>query len=308
MAADPFLRDHAPPIGRPEPLAPGLVAVTAPNAGPMTFTGTRTYVLGAAEVAVIDPGPDDPAHLDAVAAALTPGARVAAILVTHAHRDHSAGARAFAARFGAPVLGFGAPVRSPAMARLAAGGALGGGEGIDADFRPDATLADGARLTGEGWTLEAIHTPGHLGDHLCFAWAEGAALFSGDTVMAWATTLISPPDGDLAAFLASLDRLAARTERRYFPGHGPALEDAHDMIAWQRAHRAEREAQIRAALRPVPVAIPELVAAVYPGLDPALAPAAGRNVLAHLIDLADRGLVRVEGPIGPSACFAAPDP
>jgi hydroxyacylglutathione hydrolase len=262
----------------------------------MTFTGTRTYVLGGLEAAVIDPGPDDPAHLDAVAAALAPGARVAAILVTHAHRDHSAGARALQARLDAPILAFGDRPLSPAMARLAATGGLGGGEGVDAGFAPDRRLADGETVAGEGWTLQALHTPGHLADHLCFAWAEGAAVFSGDTLMAWSTTLISPPEGDLGAFLASLRRLRERPETTFHPGHGPPLADPRGMIDWQIAHRATREAQIRAALACGPATLAALTAAVYPDLAPGLLPAAARNALAHLLDLAERGLATVEGP------------
>jgi hydroxyacylglutathione hydrolase len=305
MGDEPFERDHAPPIGRPEPLAPGLFAVTAPNAGPMTFTGTRSYLLGGRELALIDPGPDDPRHREALVAAAPAGARVTAILVTHAHLDHSAGARALQARLDAPILAFGERALSPTMARLAAAGGLGGGEGIDAAFAPDRRLADGETVAGAGWRLEARHTPGHLGDHLCFAWREGEALFSGDTVMGWATTLISPPDGDLGAFLASLARLEAGSERVYYPGHGGPLHDPRRMIAWQRAHRTERDAQIRAALAAGPATIPALVAAVYPDLAPALRPAAARNVLAHLIDLVERGLARAEGSIGPGATFAA---
>ena len=221
MAASPFDLTHAPPIGVAERLAPGLRVVTAPNAGPMTFTGTRSYVLGEGEVAVIDPGPDDPRHLAALAAAVA-GERVAAVLVTHAHRDHSAGARAFAARMAAPLLAHGDPAgaRRPAMARLAAAGGIGGGEGIDRGFRPDRPIAEGEVVAGPGWTLTALATPGHTADHLSFAWAEGNALFSGDEVMGWATTLISPPDGDLAAFRESLARLQARHEAVFYPGHG----------------------------------------------------------------------------------------
>lgn len=303
MAADPFARDHSTVVGAPEALAPGLVAVTAPNPGPMTFTGTRSYLLGGTEVAAIDPGPDDPAHLKALTAALAPGARVTVIFVTHAHLDHSAGARALQASTGAPILGFGERARSPAMARLAAEGALGGGEGVDAAFQPDLRLRDGEVVSGAGWRLEAVHTPGHLGDHLCFGWAEGRALFSGDTVMGWATTLISPPDGDLGAFLASLRRLQGRSETIYFPGHGAPVRDPKGMIAWQLAHRAEREAQIRAALAAGPAAIPALVENIYRDLAPALRPAAARNVLAHLLDLAERGLVRTNEAIGPAAVF-----
>lgn len=303
--ADPFERDHAPIYGAPEPLAPGIVALTAPNPGPMTFTGTRTYLVGAGrDRAVIDPGPDDPRHLDAIAAALPTGARATAILVTHAHVDHSAGARRLAARLDAPILGFGDRPQSPTTARLAAAGALGGGEGVDTAFAPDRRLADGESVAGDGWRLEAVHTPGHLGDHLCFAWPEAGALFSGDTLMGWATTMISPPDGDLAAFLASLDRLAARPEATYHPGHGAPLRDPAGMIAWQRAHRREREAQILAALAAGPAAVAGLVDQVYPGLDPRLRPPAGRSVLAHLIALAEAGRVAATGPVGPAALWS----
>ncbi len=291
MAASPFDLDHAPPVGEPETLAPGLRVVTAPNAGPMTFTGTRSYILGESEVAVIDPGPNDRAHLDAIVAALA-GARVAAVLVTHGHLDHSEGARAFAERVDAPVLGQG----GAAMARRPAGGGLGGGEGIDARFRPDRRLGEGEMVAGPGWTLTALTTPGHTADHLSFAWAEGNALFSGDHVMGWATTLISPPDGHLGAFRASLTRLQGRPEAVYYPGHGAAVRDPQAIVAHVLAHRAAREAEILAVLARGPATIADLVAAIYKEVDPRLRPAAARNVLAHLLDLAERGGVVCEGP------------
>jgi hydroxyacylglutathione hydrolase len=295
--ADPFDLSHAPPVGIPEVLAPGLRVVTAPNPGPMTFTGTRSYIVGAGEVAVIDPGPDDPRHLDALAAAVGTE-RVAAVLVTHAHRDHSAGARAFAGRVGAPVLAHGDPAgaRAPAMARLAAAGGLGGGEGLDAGFRPDRRIGEGATVAGPGWTLTALATPGHTADSLSFAWAEGGALFPGDLVMGWATTLISPPDGDLAAFRASLARLDGLGAAIFYPGHGAPVGDPRRIMAHVLAHRAGREAEILARLARGPASVGELVAAVYAGVDPALHDAAGRNVLAHLIDLEARGQVAADGP------------
>jgi hydroxyacylglutathione hydrolase len=292
---DPFDRSHAPPVGVPEPLAAGLRVVTAPNPGPMTFTGTRSYIVGEGEVAVIDPGPDDPRHRAALAAAVG-GERVAAVLVTHSHLDHSAGAAAFAARVGAPVLAHGDPAgaRSPRMARLAAVG-VGGGEGLHAGFRPDRRIGEGAQLTGPGWTLTALATPGHTGDSLSFAWAEAGALFTGDLVMGWATTLISPPDGDLAAFRASLARLQARPDAVYYPGHGAPVGDPQTVLAHILAHRQGREAEILAGLAPGPRTVAELVTAIYAAVDPALRPAAARNVLAHLIDLEERGIVRADG-------------
>jgi glyoxylase-like metal-dependent hydrolase (beta-lactamase superfamily II) len=304
VSTDPFAREHTPPIGAPETLAPGVVAVTAPNAGPMTFTGTRSYLVGDGPgLALIDPGPDDPAHVAAVCAAVPLGARIEAILVTHAHLDHSGAAAAMRAATGAPVLAFGPPVRSAAMTRFAAAGGLGGGEGFDRDFAPDRLVADGEALGGAGWALEAIHTPGHLGDHLAYAWAGRGALFTGDVLMGWSTTLISPPDGDLGAFLASLRRLRARPEGTAYPGHGAPLRDPAAMIDWQVAHRAEREAQIRAALASGPSDAASLARLLYAGLDPRLRPAAERNVLAHLLDLAERGLAVSEGPPGAAAIF-----
>lgn len=301
----PFERDHAPVPGAVERLAPGLRVVTAGNAGPMTFTGTRSYLVGQGEVAVIDPGPHDPAHRAALLAALEPGERVAAVLVTHAHRDHSGGAAAFGAACGAPVMAHGRPASGvrPLAAAWAAAGALGGGEGIDTGFRPDRRLADGAVVEGPGWRLVALATPGHLGDHLAFVWEEAGALFSGDVLMGWSTTLISPPEGDLDAFMASLERLAARPEAVFYPGHGAPLRDPRGMIAWQAAHRRERTAQILAALAAKPLDVGGIVAAIYRGLDPRLAPAAGRTVLAHLVALADAGAVTVDGVPGPAARF-----
>lgn len=284
----PFNLDHAPVHGAVERLAPGLRVVTAPNAGPMTFTGTRSYIVGEGEVAVIDPGPDDEGHRAALVGAVA-GERVAAVLVTHAHLDHSAGARAFAERVGAEVLAHGVRERS------AAGAGIGGGEGIDTGFRPDRRIGEGMVLAGPGWTLTALETPGHAGDHLSFAWAEGRALFSGDHVMGWATTLISPPDGDLGAFRASLGRLQARDEAVFYPGHGAPVTDPQEVMAHVLAHRAGREAEILGLLARGPATVAELVGAIYAALDPRLHGAAGRNVLAHLLDLETRGVVVVEG-------------
>ncbi len=281
-----FNTEHKPKIGVAKVLAEGLSVVTAPNASPMTFTGTQSYILGESEVAVIDPGPNDPAHFEALQRAIG-GRRVSHVLVTHSHVDHSPLAKAF----DAPVLAFG-----PSGAGMSEGmrglGELDGGEGIDRNFVPDQQLADGDIVRGAGWAVEAVHTPGHMSNHLCFAFAGG--LLSGDHVMAWSTTLVSPPDGDLTQFMASLRKLQARGEARYFPGHGPVLEDPQAMLTYQINHRLEREAQILEAL---PGGISDITATVYQGLDGRLLPMAARNVFSHLIDLCQRGKVCCNGPI-----------
>ena len=304
MAEEPFERAHAPGIGAVERLGPGVRAVTAPNAGPMTFTGTRTYLVGEGTVALIDPGPDDARHREAVARALGPGERVAAVLVTHAHRDHSEGAAAMGAFLDAPVLAHGDPIgaRSPEVARMAGALGIGGGEGLDPGFVPDRRIGAGEVIAGPGFTLTAVATPGHTADHLGFAYAEGAAFFSGDIVMGWSTTVISPPDGDLAAYRASLARLRERGEEVYFPGHGAPVTRPARLVGHLLAHRAARESQILAALGAGPARVPALVEAMYRGIDPALRGAAARNVLAHLIDLAGRDEVVAEG-VGMEALY-----
>ena len=289
-----FNTEHKPEIGVAKVLAEGLSVVTAPNASPMTFTGTQSYILGDSEVAVIDPGPNDPAHFKALTRAIA-GRRVSHVLVTHSHVDHSPLAKAF----GAPVLAFG-PSGAGMSAVMRGLGALEGGEGIDRDFKPDQRLADGDIVSGAGWVLEAIHTPGHMSNHLCFAFEGG--LLSGDHVMAWSTTLVSPPDGDLTQFMASLRKLQGRAEARYFAGHGPVLEDPQAMLAYQIAHRLAREAQILEAL---PGNISDITATVYKGLDSRLLPMAARNVFSHLIDLCQRGKVRCNGPINFNGRFEA---
>lgn len=305
MAEWPFERDHRTVPGRAEFVAPGVRAVTAPNPGPMTFTGTRSYIVGEGRVAVIDPGPDDPAHREALMRALGPGEQVMAVLVTHAHRDHSAGAARFAAAAGAPVLAHGAP--EAGMRRLAAewaaAGMFGGGEGIDRGFRPDRVIGDGAVVADGGWRLQAIATPGHLGDHLAFAWEEAGLLFSGDVLMGWSTTVIAPPEGDLGAFMDLLDRLAARPEGLFLPGHGGPVREPRAMIEWQAAHRRERTGEILAALGAGPLTVEEIVGVVYAGLDAGLRRAAGRSVLAHLVALAEAGAVSLEGAAGPGVRF-----
>ncbi len=298
----------APEAAIPRELEPGLRLLRAPNPSPMTERGTNTYLLGTRGIAVIDPGPENPAHLAAIEAALAPGQRITHVLVTHAHLDHSPLARPLAERHGAQVWAFGRAEdgRSPVMARLAAEGLAGGGEGLDAAFRPDQVLRDGDEVTGEDWRLTALHTPGHMGCHLSFAW--GDALFSGDLVMGWASSMVSPPDGDLAQFLASCTRLRQRDWRVFYPGHGDPVTDPAGRIDWLVAHRKSREAEIRTALDAAPGTARELAARIYTDVPEGLLGAAARNVFAHLVDLSERGLAAPEGPLSGEARFAPATP
>lgn len=272
--------------GRVERLGGRIRRILAPNPSPFTYTGTQTYIVGEGEVAVIDPGPDLPGHVDALAAALA-GERVAAILCTHTHRDHSPASRPLKAATGAPIVGC-APLC------LADSGPRAD-ESFDSDYEPDRILADGERLGGEGWTIEAVATPGHTSNHLCLALHEEAALFTGDHVMGWSTSVVAPPDGDMADYMASLDRLLGRDDRIYYPAHGPAVEDPHAHVRRLIDHRGMRERQILGHLERGEGRIPAMVEAMYSGIDPRLFPAAGRSVLAHLVDLERRRRVRQEG-------------
>lgn len=284
-------------------LRPGLRRLLAPNPSPMTFQGTNTYIVGAGRVAVIDPGPDMDAHLAAILEILRPDEIVSHILVTHSHLDHSPLSRKLADVTGAPILAFGASDagRSKVMQELAVTGKLGGGEGVDRNFAPDRTLTDGEKVNGEGWTITAHHTPGHMANHLSFSWRD--CLFSGDHVMAESSTMVSPPDGDLGAFMRSCDRLLSHPANAYFPGHGDPIADPKGRLRWLIDHRKGREAQIMDALLTGPATPASLTRTIYNDIDPALLGAASRNVLAHLIDLAERGVVRVDGALSETAEF-----
>jgi len=298
--------DFAPRPGEPVRLADGLRRVLAPNPSPMTYRGTNTYLLGTRELAVIDPGPLSEAHLQAILAALEPGQSISHIVVTHTHVDHSPLARPLAERCGAPMIAFGGPEagRSPVMTRLAAAGLAGGGEGIDRDFAPDLTVADGAAIEGDGWTLEVIHTPGHLGNHIALGWEE--ACFTADHVMGWASSLVSPPDGDLTDFMASCRKLRARRWQVLHPGHGAPVEDPAGRLDWLIEHRLAREAAILAALADGPATAADLAARIYTETPAALLPAAERNVFAHLVDLVGQNRVESLGPLAATARFARP--
>ncbi len=285
-------------------LAHDLQLLRAPNPSAMTGPGTNTYVLGTHDVVVIDPGPAIGVHLSAILQAVPAGGRVSHILVTHSHLDHSALAPDLARETGAPVFGFGVSGsgRSAVMARLAARGAvLGGGEGADPSFCPDRMLRDGQRLRGQGWQLRAVWTPGHFGNHMCFV--GGGRLFSGDHVMGWASSLVSPPDGDMGDYMASLRRLSRLRAGLCLPGHGAPFAQPRARILALMAHRQAREAEILAALGPNFVTLPDLCAQVYADVPTALQGAALRNLFAHVIDLHERGLIEPEGLLDPNTRF-----
>jgi glyoxylase-like metal-dependent hydrolase (beta-lactamase superfamily II) len=274
------------PTGKVEEVALNVRRLLAGNPSPFTYTGTQTYIVGAGEVAVIDPGPDLPEHVEAILAA-TAGERIAAIMCTHTHRDHSPASRPLAAASGAPIVGCMALAIDDDGPRADAA--------FDFDYRPDRVLADGERVEGKGWALRAVATPGHTSNHLCFALEGTGALFTGDHVMGWSTTVVSPPDGDMTAYMASLDLLLGRDDRVYHPAHGPAVAKPHAHVRALIAHRRMREKQILKRLDAGEGRIPRLVETMYRDVDPRLHGAAGRSVLAHLVDLEGRGLVGREG-------------
>ncbi|MDE1467132.1 MBL fold metallo-hydrolase [Aurantiacibacter sp. D1-12] len=276
------------PTGDLEQLEPLVARVLAPNASPYTYTGTQTYLVGTEDLAVIDPGPDDPAHIHAILRAVD-GRPIRAIMCTHTHRDHSPAAAPLAKQTGAPIVGC-APLRF----------AGDGGDveaAFDQDYEPDRVLQDGETMTGTGWTLTALFTPGHISNHLCFALEETGAVFTGDHVMGWSTSVIVPPDGDMADYVASLHKLYEREDRIYYPAHGPAVEKPRQLVRGTIGHRKAREAQIIKLLGEASQPIEDLVARMYSGVDKRLWPAAQMSVWAHLIDLEHRGMVARSGDV-----------
>lgn len=292
-----------PKIGTPQALAADITRVLAPNPSAMTHWGTNTYLLGQNSLVVIDPGPDDAAHLAALLAAIK-GRDVAAIAVTHSHLDHSPLAPILAAEVGAKVWGFGTSTagRSPRMAALATTPNVAGGEGVDINFTPDVRLTDNAELAWPDGTLTALHTPGHFCNHLSFRLRD--ALFSGDHVMGWASTLISPPDGDLTQYRASLRRLQNNGLKRFYPGHGAPIDSPETALTALLAHREQRETQILAALTDTPQSVTEITAKAYHDTPPALLFAAARNAFAHLIDLYDNNVIHCENPLDSASRFS----
>lgn len=274
------------PIGRAERVEPLVRRVLADNPSPYTFTGTQTFIVGdVGDVAVIDPGPADDAHVAAIVAAAGE-ARIAAILVTHTHRDHSPAAAPLAAATGAPVIGCAPLAPETGDTRLDAS--------FDRTYAPDRVLSDGEQVGGDGWTLTALHTPGHTSNHLCFALEETGALFTGDHVMGWSTSVVAPPDGDMGDYVRSLEKLAARDDRVYYPAHGPAVANPRQLVRGMVGHRRQRERQIVRLLAEEPRGAAALVSLMYKGLDERLVPAAEMSVTAHLLDLEKRGEARRE--------------
>lgn len=295
--------DFNPPTGVAIEIEPGLRRILCSNPSPMTYRGTNTYLLGTRGLAVIDPGPDDQAHLAAILDAVQPGQEITHILVTHSHVDHSPLSRALSKATGAPVLAFGdwQAGRSEVMQKLAEEGLAGGGEGVDAAFHPDVTLNDGEEITGDGWSLRVIHTPGHYGNHISFAW--GDALFCGDHVMGWSSSLVSPPDGDLTDFMASCARLQRSTWRIFHSGHGAPIGDPAGRLDWLVSHRKMREAEILAALKDGSASAYGLACRIYTELPQNFIGAATRNVFAHLVDLTGRRRVVPIGRLSADAEF-----
>jgi glyoxylase-like metal-dependent hydrolase (beta-lactamase superfamily II) len=277
--------------GRVKDVAPGVRALVAGNSGPYTFKGTMSYIIGRGKVAIVDPGPDDDNHIAALLDAVR-GETVTDVFVTHTHRDHSPAVAKVKAATGATVYAEG-PHRPARPLNVGEAGRLDAS--ADLDFRPDIALVDGAVVSGDGWTIEAVATPGHTANHMAFAFKEADLLFSGDHVMAWSTSIVAPPDGAMSDYMASLQKLAARDEPIYLPGHGGPVREAPRFVRHYIRHRQGREASILRRLGKGAADIPTIVRAIYIGLDPRLAGAAALSVLAHLEDLVARGLVLTDG-------------
>jgi glyoxylase-like metal-dependent hydrolase (beta-lactamase superfamily II) len=289
--------------GRVKEVAPRVRAIVANNPGPFTFKGTMSYIVGRGKVAILDPGPDDEAHIAALLDAVR-GETVTHIFVTHTHRDHSPAVPKVKAATGAKVFAQGPhrlarPLHIGETRRLDAS--------ADMDFSPDVALADGEVVRGDGWTMEALTTPGHTANHMAYALKDSDLLFSGDHVMAWSTTIVAPPDGSMSDYMASLAKLARRKEQLYLPGHGSAVREAPRYVRHLVGHRQGREASILHRLGKGAADIPTIVKAIYIGLDPRLTGAAALSVLAHLEDLVARGAVATDGPPAIGGTYRLPE-
>jgi len=293
----PFVRDITFEYGVCDQVSALIRRVIANNPGPFTFKGTGTYIIGHGEVAVIDPGPDLPEHLEAILKA-TKGERITDILVTHHHADHSPLAGPLKAASGATI--WGCAVKSPMTDDA---GEVKMEAGRDLGFRPDVSLCGGGKVKGSSWSIEAIATPGHTSNHLCYALSEENACFSGDHIMGWSTTVITPPDGDMTAYLKSLELIRARNFTTLWPTHGPPIREVAPFIEAYAVHRQERMDQILQALAQGPATISKLVPKLYGDVDPRLHPAAARSMLAAIIHLEHAGDVEADGPPGPDTIY-----
>jgi glyoxylase-like metal-dependent hydrolase (beta-lactamase superfamily II) len=293
----PFNRELDFEYGRVDQVSPLLRRVIAPNSGPFSFYGTGTYIIGAGKVAVVDPGPLIDSHIDAIKRAVD-GEEVTHILVTHTHIDHSPAAAPLKAWCGAPTYGYG----PHGAGKIEQGFVVEAGG--DKDFVPDRVVRDGDVIEGDGWSVECVYTPGHTSNHVCFALREEKALLPGDHVMGWSTTIVSPPDGDMKDYMASLARLLERDDTIYWPTHGAPIEAPQDYVRALIAHREARERQILACLDGGLSRIEDMVPRMYSGyVEPAMYPAAARSVLAHLVWLVEKGVVRADGPLGVEVGF-----
>lgn len=294
--------EFTPVAGQALTLEAGLRLVLAPNPSPMTYLGTNTYILGTDPVCIIDPGPDNDAHLAALLAVIG-AASVSHIIVTHNHLDHSPLAARLSATTGAKIHAFGTHLagRSAVMIRLASQGLAGGGEGIDYHFTPDVIVQDGDIIATSNGHLTVRHTPGHIGNHIALVWHD--AIFTGDHVMGWASSLVSPPDGDLTDFMASCDKLQSVPARVYYAGHGAPIYTPKARLDWLIAHRRSREAQIIESLAAGPLTPAEITKRIYTDVPAALLPAAERNVFAHLIDLHQRDKISAIPTLSPTAKY-----
>ncbi|GAA6207545.1 MBL fold metallo-hydrolase [Cognatishimia sp. WU-CL00825] len=290
-------------VGEAKQLQPGLRCVLAPNPSPMTHWGTNTYLLGHKELVVIDPGPDDTGHLNAILKAVGSDQTIAKIIVTHTHKDHSPLARRLSAQTGAEIYGFGDADagRSAVMRQLSLQGDIGGGEGIDLLFQAHHEVSHHQEIDCELAPLKVLHTPGHIGNHICLSWDE--VCFTGDHVMGWASSLVSPPDGDLTDFMASCDMLQGGKWLKFYSGHGAPIDNPGDRLNWLISHRKSRENQIVKALENRQANAAQLTAQIYHDINPALLRAAERNVLAHLVDLYKRGRVAPHQTLESKAIF-----
>ncbi len=291
------MQEFSPSYGEIEHITKNIRRITAPNPAPFTFKGTGTYIIGHGKVAVIDPGPDIPSHIDAILTSLC-DEQISHILITHNHKDHSPAAKPLAAKCGAKIYGF--DVCKQQLADIDAE------EGIDKNYTPDILLKDGDIINGMNWTIEAIHTPGHLSNHICFAYREEQSLFTGDHVMGWSTTIISPPDGNMADYLESLEKLRQRDDKIYYPTHGLPIKNPKQFVTQLIGHRLRRDKEIKKAISGGACTIDEIVGVIYAMIDKKLYLAASRTIFAHLIRLVELGDVKCDGKPSESSKYHLP--